>query len=121
MNTKNEIIKLENKLLEAIKISDVETLDHLLHNDLLFVTPQGQTVTKQMDLDAHRSGLMVVIDMQSTIDQINLIGNSAVVTVIYKTKGIMMGNPIEGNFKYIRIWNLFDDGFKVIGGSCMMV
>ena len=121
MADKDKIVKLEDELLVAIKSSDIGTLDQLLHNDLLFITPDGQTVTKQMDLAAHQSGTMVVEELNATIEQINLIDNTAVVIVVYKAKGKMMGNPIQGRFRYIRIWNSFEGDWKVIGGSCIQI
>jgi len=121
MADKNEIIKLEKELLVAIQSSDVGTLDKLLHSDLLFITPDGQTIMKQMDLAAHRSGTMIVEELKSTIEQINLIKSTAVVIVVYETKGKMMGNPIQGRFRCFRIWNLIVGDWKVIGGSCIQV
>ena len=56
--TAEEIITIENQLIEAIKTSDVTLLDNMLHDDLLFIAPNGQTVTKEMDLASHRSGQM---------------------------------------------------------------
>ena len=121
MIDKNEIVKLETELLEAIKISDVNALDRLLHNNLLFVTPDGKTITKEMDLASHRSGTMVVEELKSTIEQINIIERTAVVIAIYITKGKMLGTSIQGRFKYIRIWQSFSGEWKVIGGSCIQI
>lgn len=112
---------LEDELIRAIRASDVVALDQLLHDDLLFVTPNGQTVTKQMDMESHRSGQMIVEKLESVIEEINVIEDTAVVTVVYQTKGTMLGNPIGGRFKYIRVWKLFETGWKVIAGSSMMV
>ena len=116
--TNTEIIDLENKLLEAIKKSDVAYLDKILHDDLLFMLPDGNVITKEIDLASHRSGEMVVEEIVPTIEQINFIEDTAVVTVVYDSKGSMLGNPIRGKFRYIRFWKKFPDGMKVIGGSC---
>jgi len=121
MENKEKIAMLEDELIRAIRASDVVALDQLLHDDLLFVAPNGQTVTKQMDMKSHRSGQMIVEKLESVIEEINVIGDTAVVTVVYQTKGTMLGNPIEGRFKYIRVWKLFETGWKVIAGSSMMV
>lgn|SRR5690606_30851376 len=121
MTDKESIIALENELVRAIKAHDITTLDSLLHHDLLFITPDGQTVTKKMDLDAHRSGAMVVDKLISTIEQISIIGSTAVAVVVYDTKGNMMGTPIEGRFKYIRVWQSVDGAMKVVGGSCVQL
>ena len=50
-----------------------------------------------MDLDSHRSGTMVVEALMSTIENISFIETTAVVVVVYDTKGKMLGNPIEGD------------------------
>ncbi len=119
--TKAEIITLEDQLLEAIRKSDSSFLEGILHNDLLFIVPNGSVITKEMDLASHRSGEMVVEEISSTIEQINIIDDVVVVTVVYDTKGSMLGNPIQGTFRYIRFWKQFTDGMKVIGGSCVQL
>ena len=117
--SKADILKLEQELLEAIKSSNIVRLNALLHDDLLFVTPDGQTITKQMDLEAHRTKAMVVEEIKSDVEEITFIDNSAIVVLVYNTKGKMMGNAIDGKYKYIRVWNLLDEEWKIIGGSCV--
>ena len=121
MIEKDQIIKKEDELSKAIQSSDIATLDKLLHPNLLFILPNGQTITKEMDLASHRSGTMVVEELSPTIEQINLIESTAVVIVVYDTKGKMLGNPIQGRFRYLRIWSLSDGNLKVIGGSCIQL
>ena len=116
--TRTEITDLENKLLEAIKKSDISVLEQILHDDLLFIVPNGSVITKEMDLASHRAGAMVVEKIIPSIEQINIIEDTAVVTVVYDSKGSMLGTPIQGKFRYIRFWKKFPDGMKVIGGSC---
>lgn len=113
-----EILHLEQQLLEAIKTSDLKVLDQLLHDDLLFIAPNSQTITKEMDLASHRKGEMVVETILSEVEHVQLIDNTAIVVIIYHTKGKMLGNAIEGSFKYIRFWQQNDNYWKVIGGSC---
>lgn len=118
---REEIIEIENQLIEGIKRSDVKFLDKILHDDLLFIAPNGETVTKAMDLASHRKGEMVVEQLIPTFEDIKIIGDNAIVVVVYDTKGKMLGNPIQGRFRYIRIWKGFSDGIKVIGGSCSRI
>jgi len=121
MTIQAEILKREDQLLEAIKSSNIISLDKLLHNDSLFIMPDGKAITKQMDLAAHRSGAMVVEALKPTIEQINLIESIAVIIVVYETKGKMLRKHIQGRFRYIRISNSFDGDWKVIGGSCIQI
>jgi ketosteroid isomerase-like protein len=119
--TQAQIAAAENALVEAIKISDVSALDKMLHEDLLFITPDGQTVTKKMDLDSHRAGTMVVDEISLTLELIHVIENTAVSTVVYQAKGKMLGKPLEGTFRYLRVWRLFGETWQVIGGSCTAI
>ena len=119
--TVEEIITIENQLIEAIKTSDVTLLDNMLHDDLLFIAPNGQTVTKEMDLASHRSGQMEVEQLIANFENVKVMGDNAVVIVVYNTKGKMLGTPIEGQFRYIRVWKMFADGLKVVAGSCFKI
>lgn len=114
-----QVEKRERQLAEAIKKSDVSLLEEMLHDDLLFMAPDGQIVTKAADLASHRAGSMEVQGLAVTIERINIIGDTAVVTVVYETKGRMLGRAIEGRFRYIRIWKMLDGELRVIGGGCL--
>ncbi len=73
--TKEDIIKLEHQLIEAIKTNDTDFIEKVLHNDLLFIAPNGQVVTKEMDLTSHKSGEMTVEQLFPTFEDLNIIGN----------------------------------------------
>lgn len=53
---------------------------------------------------ADKAGEMVVDQLIATMEDIRIDGDTAVATIFYDTKGRMLGNPIEGRFKYIRVW-----------------
>jgi hypothetical protein len=118
--TEEAIVDIEHRLIRAIKSSDIVFLDACLHDDLLFIAPR-QVVNKSMDLASHRAGQMVVDELIPTFEEIKIIGDTASVIVVYETKGTMMGNPIQGKFRYLRIWQSFGGALKVIGGSCMKI
>lgn len=115
------IEKCEQKLLAAMQAHDVSQLDQLLHDDLLFIAPDGSTITKAMDLEAHRSGAMVIERIATTIEKISIIDDVAVVTLRMETKGSMMAQPIEGTFRYIRVWKKMDNNYRVVAGSCTAI
>lgn len=118
---KETIENLEERLVEGIKNNELHFLDQVLHDDLLFIAPNGQIITKAMDLSSHRNRDMVVEELVTSIEEIRIIGDTAIVVLIYNTKGTMLGNPIQGKFRYIRVWKLFQDGLKVIAGSCILI
>lgn len=119
--TEQKILEIENQLREAMKKSDVEILEQLLHDDLLFVLPSGEVITKKTDLETHKSGNLVLEEITSSIDSIKQIDQNVVVTLSSKLKGKMLEQNFEGNFRYLRVWKMFDGQLKVIAGSCVAV
>src|SRR5215217_3708328 len=115
--TKKDVLAHEARLYEAIKAGDIHELDALLHNDLLFIIPSGEVITKQADLQTYRDGAVQVDKINATVEQLNLIDDSAVITLVMELKGKAGDIFFEASFRYIRFWKKFDDGIKVIGGS----
>lgn len=118
---KTMIGNAENELLLAIKNADILVLERLLHDDLLFNLPNGQTVTKEIDLNVYRSGKMKIDYLETSNQLINIIGDSAVVCVNVLLKGNYDNSPLDGIFRYIRVWKQLDEGLKVIAGSCAAI
>ncbi len=118
---KLDIEKMEYRLIDGIKNNDLDFLEKVMHNDLLGIAPNGEIINKEMDLASHRAGSMIVEELIPQINDVQIIGNTAIVIVTYDTKGTMLGTPIEGRFKYNRVWKKFDNELKIISVSCMKV
>ncbi|MEH3115632.1 nuclear transport factor 2 family protein [Pedobacter terrae] len=121
MNTVEKIILLESRLLTAIQTGDVEDLNMLLHDDLLFNFPNGVTITKAVDLETYTSGNLVVNSIFPSEQQINVINDTAVVSVKIELNAIYHAQSVEGIFRYLRVWKWFDQEWKVIAGSCVSI
>jgi hypothetical protein len=118
---REDVVEAENRLFSAQRVSDVDLLDQLLHDELIAVAPTGDMVTKAMDLAAHQSKAMVIEDASTAIDAIKITGDTALSIVTMTAKGTMMGTPVEGTFRYFRVWKRFDGALKVIGASFMQL
>ena len=119
--TREEVVEAEELLFSAQLVSNVDILDQLLHDDLVGIAPTGQIITKEMDLDSHRAGTMVIEDASTEIEEIKITGDTAVSIVSMKAKGKMMGKPLEGHFRYLRFWKRFDNRLKIVGASFMQL
>ncbi|MHC8949889.1 nuclear transport factor 2 family protein [Sphingobacterium hungaricum] len=117
MITKNDILNLENQLYEAMKSSDIEILDKLLHKDLIFIVPSGETISKEMDLETYRNGKLKIEELSPDTEQLTIIDDLALITVKINLKGNYDLQPFEAQYRYIRFWKKFSDGIKVVGGS----
>jgi len=119
--TKEEIAEAENQLFMAQLASNVDALDLLLYDHLVAVAPDGQMLTKEMDLNAHRSKAMIIENASTEIDEIRIIGDTALSVITMTAKGKVMGAPLEGKFRYFRVWKRIDDTLKVVGASFMQL
>jgi hypothetical protein len=113
----HEVIASERSLLAAMKTSDAALLDELLHDDLLFNGPTGETATKAADLANYRSGNINLRTVEPRDLISSAIGDDVVVAVTVRIEGSYMGQEIDGEFRYLRVWKRFDGRWKVIGGS----
>lgn len=117
----NEILKLEEKIVDAIVSSNVEVLDYLLHDELVFVNHLGMTISKNDDLAPHISGDLKIIDIKISDQQIRYFEDTAVIIVSKKIKGSYLHQEFESLFKFTRIWKLFNQQWKVIAVSSVPI
>ncbi|MGF1922911.1 MAG: nuclear transport factor 2 family protein [Bacteroidia bacterium] len=120
--TKEEqIIDSEKRLFEAMKLGDILVLEELLHDSLIFNTPIGQTITKSMDIENYRSGLMTVTEISVSDRIIHTIEDMSTVAVTIHLKANYADQIIDGKFRYLRVWKLFDNSWKIIAGSGVQI
>ncbi len=116
-----QVLQNEEKLLKAFKNNDVEILEELLHDDLIFIIPSGEIITKAKDIENMKSGNLQVSEIFSNNQNLSVIGDNIIVTVTLNISGSYLDQAIDNNFRYIRIWKQFGDQWKVIAGSGMGV
>jgi ketosteroid isomerase-like protein len=115
------VVELEERLERAMRTSDVPVLDELLADDLLFTNHQGLVVTKQEDLDVHRSGLLKLDSLDVSDRSIRHLGNVAIVSVRVQLAGRHANNDFEGTFRYTRVWALLGVRWRIVAAHASMV
>lgn len=119
MTKQEQIIECEKRLLAAFKDNDIEVVEELLHDNLLFNIPTGQTVTKEMDIANLRSGVMKIVELSTSDQQICVTDDIATVAVTMHIRAQHEGNLMENKFRYLRVWKLFNsscNGFNFTNG-----
>ncbi|MDB5120791.1 MAG: hypothetical protein JWN56_2009 [Sphingobacteriales bacterium] len=114
-----QIKDCEARLINAFKVNDLLVFDELLHDDLLFNLPNGQTITKVMDMESHCSGNLVISSMAASEQVIRVMDDHAVVCVTIDMTGSYLNQLIDEKFRYQRIWKLVGTNWKIIAGSCI--
>lgn len=117
----SEIIKLEEELRLAMIASDVEKLNELISDSLVFVSPNGYVASKKDDLDAHRSGIQKITSLVPSEMIIQSYGDFFVVNVKMDLDGTFANQSITGAYRYTRIWTKVSDKFQIVAGSVVKI
>ncbi|MGE7988622.1 nuclear transport factor 2 family protein [Lysinibacillus fusiformis] len=118
----NIIYEYEERLRKAMVNGDVESLNLLISEELAFVSPFGQVITKIDDMESHRSGIFDIAEIKFLDQKVILLENAAVTITQANVKGILAGEHIEDDMCYTRVWQKDKNNeLKVISGSCSVV
>ncbi len=107
MNQENESIiqTLESRLQNAMLNSNVEELNELLADDLIFTNHVGHLMTKQDDLNLHQSGTLKLKKIELKNLNIRLLNGVALVNTEAIIIGILNNQRSENRFRFSRIWS----------------
>lgn len=111
----------EAALRAAMLANDIDALDTLLDDDLVFTVPTGQVISKEDDLAAHRAKLLRLdrLDVQET--HACAIGEMILTTTKAMLAGHFGGTAFEGEFAYTRLWRRSHAGWRVVTGHASQV
>ena len=73
-----EIMQNEADLMAAMRSSDIEFLGTLLHENLCFLIPTGETITKEMDLNNYKSGKIKISNIEILNSEIHKIDDETI-------------------------------------------
>jgi len=119
---KLQVKQYEECLKQAMLQSDVAALDELFAPDLSFTNHLGQLMTKQNDLQAHKSGMLKINQITLSDQKIKVYGDVAVVTVLAHIIGSFAGAASEDSFRFTRVWaKSTSNAWQVIAGHSSTV
>ena len=117
----NLIYEYEERLRKAMVNGDVENLDKLISDELSFVSPFGQIITKKDDIESHRSGIINITEIKFLNQKVIPLEDVAVTITQAKVKAILAGEHREDEMCYTRVWQKDKNELKVISGHCSFV
>jgi ketosteroid isomerase-like protein len=117
-----EIVALEAKLRAAQLAADVDALDALIADPLLFTGPDGQLGTKSQDLQAHRSGVVRFREHEPDELRMRRVSADVVVTALRARLAVeVAGAVVRGTYRYTRVWAREGGTWRVVGGHVSAV
>ncbi len=111
----------EEALRQAQLTNDVETLERLLDDELVFTGPDGAIYGKADDLHAHRQRWLRLTRLEPSDERVQRFGDVAVVSVRMEMEGSFRDAPIAGPFRYTRVWYRRPDGWRIVAGHVSAV
>lgn len=90
-----EVRKVHSERLKALATSNVSTLDQIVGDDLVYISPVGKVQTKAEIVNDLKSGALKVSSIEPGDMNVRVYGNTAVVT--YLTVSKFMDNGREYN------------------------
>jgi hypothetical protein len=122
MDTLSQIEALEIRLIEAMKTSNVAELEALLSDSLIFTNHNGHLVSKEDDLNAHRSGEMEIYTLDTSAQLVQVLNNdTAIVSVIKDMSLAFAGHTSIGMFRYTRMWHNNGTAWQVVAAHSSQV
>ncbi len=119
---KEAIESAEDELLRAMLGGDVDALDRLIDDRLLFLAPDGSVATKGMDLENYRTGAQIVRAARRKSLTVEVHGvDLAVSTALVELALVFREQPVEGCFRYIRTWKKEAGAWRIVAGAVMPV
>lgn len=117
-----QVQELERRLREAMRGSDLDELDALLADELIFTDHLGGMWGKADDLAAHRTGAIKVRQVEVSQERILLLDAVAVVNVRLAISGTFSGQEASGQFRFTRVWAPAGDGrWQVVAAHSTLV
>lgn len=118
-----EIAACEARLRDAQLAADVDALDRLIADDLLFTGPDGQLATKAQDLEAHRSGTVRFREHLPEELRVRRVGPDVAISALRARLAVeVAGTLYRGTYRYTRVWARESGaGWRVVGGQVSQI
>ena len=112
--TENEVTQLSKSLFKWEVKNNIDSIDNLLHDQLIVVNSKGETLSKSQYLATFQSGTMTHNSIEIEESKTTILNNTAVVA----GKGIFNitagGNNMIRHLSYIETFIKTKDGWKLL-------
>jgi hypothetical protein len=121
MATREDIEALEARLIEAMKSSNTPELEVLIADNLIFTNHLGHLLSKQADIDVHKSGDLEIFSIDTSAQLIELYENMAIVSVVKDMSVAYAGHMTLGLYRFTRVWHHNGTQWQVIAAHSSQV
>ncbi|MCS0497390.1 nuclear transport factor 2 family protein [Ancylobacter sp. MQZ15Z-1] len=110
-----EIEAAEQRLRHAALHGNVAALDRILADDLIYVDQNGQFLSKQDDIDLHRTGALKLTRLVFSDIRLRAISEDAGLAVVrVDVRGHAAGVAFSATMRYSRVWRRIAGDWRVV-------
>ena len=113
----NVIKGYEERLRLAMMSSNIEEIDTLFSDDLIFINHLGKCISKDDDISAAKRGGFKLSGIKTKSQDIRIVGDIAVVVSDVELEVIIDDENLSDHLMYTRIWQRFNDEWRLVGGQ----
>jgi ketosteroid isomerase-like protein len=107
---KMEVEGMEEEWREAQIAGDVGAMDKLLSDDYIGISMNGEVNNKAQQLDRLRTRSLVLTKIDTSDVKVKLLGRVAIVTSLATVAGTNQGVPLNGMYRYTRVYQRLPNG-----------
>jgi ketosteroid isomerase-like protein len=120
-DVESAIRAVEERLWKAQLSGDVEALDDLIADDLLFTGLAGSLETKAADLQQHRTGALKITKLEPLEFRVRVIPGGAITSVKMDAAAVVAGKLTSATLRYTRVWISEGGRWQIAGGHMSAV
>lgn len=117
----NRILSLENAWSQAEQRKDMKVLDELLSSTLVYVEYDGTIMTKADYLASRQKASLQPAQVTNESTTVHMYGNSAVVTGVYREKGVNNGKSYEHRGRFTDTWVSEDGVWRCVASQSTLI
>ena len=107
---KMEVEGMEEQWRQAQIAGDVGAMDKLLSDDYIGISMNGEVNNKAQQLDRLRTRSLVLTKIDTSDVKVKLLGRVAIVTSLATVVGTNQGVPLNGMYRYTRVYQRLPTG-----------
>jgi ketosteroid isomerase-like protein len=118
---KNRLLSLENAWNQAVQQKDLNGLDMLLHEDLIYIDSDGSVMNKTQYLAWVNAPTIHFENIVNDALEVQLYGKSALILGLYHEKGTQNGKPYLHRERFIETWINQNGVWKCVASQSTLI
>lgn len=117
MTTEQTLMKMEQEMADAIVKGDTTVWDKYSADNASFTDPGGMMMNKAQTLAMFKSGDIKIVSTKMHDMKVQMFGDTAIVTYGSTDKGMVKGQDISGEYRWMDVFVKIGGKWKLVAGQ----